>query len=168
MIDRTKPQPFQLSNGSDNRSPDRYVEVLRQFCFDTDPRYQPGDGATFCNIAQWDASRALACEVPHWWIRADGQYGEEEEPINKGILWLAHDGGAYGWSPVTADDAKLAASLGKPTLVTWSNPLGHGHVAWVMPDWSLAQAGAVCGYGIAFPRVFTAAMMSQLQFWAHP
>lgn len=165
--DRTKPMPFAQSNGSDNRSPDNYVAVLKQFGFDVSSRYQPGEGATYCNIAMWDASRALGCEVPHWWVMQNGQYGEQEETINLAIHWLLDAGLDYGWKQVAADYAKQACALGKPTLVTWLNPSGHGHVAWVQPDWTLAQAGATCGYGLAFTQVFSSSMMSQLQFFAH-
>lgn len=167
VLDRLRPMRFVSSNGNDNRSPARYEAVLRQFNFDTSLRYQPAGGDTFCNIAAWDASRALCCEVPHWWNNLNGSYGMQELVINEGILWLGTEGVDYGWTQVDADAAKAAAALGQPTLVTWRNPTGHGHIAWVMPDWTLAQAGASCGYGISFTSVFTPAMMPQLEFWTH-
>ena len=168
LLDRTRPAPYAISNGTDSRDPDAYLLVLKQFGFDTEARYQPGSGNTYCNIAMWDASRALACEVPHWWIRSDMTYGQQEETINASIDWLTSMGGDYGWlNAGSLSAAMLTAQAGQPTLVTWKNPSGHGHVAWLLPDGSLAQAGAKCGYGIPMSQVFTPAMMLELQFFAH-
>jgi len=166
-LDRVHPWPVPLSNGSDARSPAAYLAVLTAFQFNSNPRYQPSPGVTWCNIAAADGGFALGALVPHVWSTPQsGQWSEHT--ANQTIDWLLTTGKDYGWKSVSAAAAKQAAADGLPTLVCWKNPAGHGHLGWVQPDWSLAQAGAKCGYGIPFTDVFTAAMASELLYFVHP
>jgi hypothetical protein len=108
-------------------------------------RYQPRNGATYCNIFAWDWSRALGCEIPHWIDEAGrpAAMGKGRElTINDTITWLKEKGPLNGWFP--------GAGVGEPCIATWRNPNGHGHVSVVRSEgedrWShrYAQAGAVC------------------------
>lgn len=102
-------------------------------------RYQPRNGNTYCNIFCWDWSRALGAEIPHW---IGSGTGRRELTINDTITWLKTEGPLHGWFP--------GAGVGEPSIVTWSNPNGPGHVAVVRREgedrWShrYAQAGATC------------------------
>jgi hypothetical protein len=136
------------------RSAEQLAAVVQQFNVATDARYQPQGGTTFCNIFVWDVTRALAAEIPHWWV------GHE---MNANALydWLSAHGGDYGWTACSADDASAAAAAGKPAVAVWKNPSGGpGHIAVVIPTPDglsgvyIAQAGARCFYGEALNHGF--------------
>lgn len=99
-------------------------------------RYQPRNGATFCNIFCYDWSRAMGVEIPR-------VVDKQEQTINLTIQWLKERGPDAGWFPG-------AGQAGEPSIVTWRNPDGPGHVAVVRSEgadrWShrYAQAGATC------------------------
>lgn len=160
--DRSIPAAYSYSNGSDNRSIAMLAQVLRQFHVDTDPRYQPLEGETYCNIFAWDVSRALACELPHWWR---GQ----EQTANMLERWLMDHGAEYGWLKANASIAQGKACQGYPAIALWANPSGgHGHIAFLMPiaamDIVLAQAGKRCGYDVGYNEAFG---VLPATFWWH-
>lgn len=134
-----EPSQAVLTNGSDNRSPTAYRAVVEQFDVTYNPRYVKRDGKTFCNIFLWDVTRALACEIPHWW-------GTRELNANDIAIWLTAHGADFGWKRITtAESAAKKAALGFPTVAAWHNVGGTGHVAVVIPGKdriSIAQAGA--------------------------
>lgn len=168
MIDRSAPQPFNTSCGSLCRSPLHYVQVVRQFDVESNPRYQAGGGDTWCNLFAWDVTRAFACELPHWVPRTDGVYGMREQTINEGIAWLGGEGFVYGWENCSEDEAQLHAAGGLPTLATYYNPAGHGHVAVVMPSQPgallIAQAGRSNLFNAPLAQGFGSLPVS---FWFH-
>lgn len=155
-----EPSQAVLTNGSDNRSPTNYRLVVEQFDVTENPRYRKRDGKTFCNIFLWDVTRALACEIPHWW-------GTRELSANDVAIWLAAHGEDFGWHRIkTADLAAKRADLGHPTVAAWHNGSGTGHVAVVIPGEdpvSIAQAGVVNlwdvplekGFGTAHPVFYS-------------
>lgn len=168
LMNRLNPAPWSVSNGSADRSPDKYLRCLKQFNFDSQDRYAPENGVTFCNIAASDAAPALGCHIPHVHLNYGSGYTVQEFRANDLYDWFpGEDGRAFGWQPVNADDAKKAAALGFPTVVLWYNPEGPGHIAWVLPDGTLGQAGGKCGYGFAFSQVFTQDMLPKLRYFTH-
>jgi len=169
--------PFARSFGSSARDPATYDAVLEQFGFDSAPRYQPTNGATYCATAAEDAAAACGVVLP----KVYGANCHVGKPINGDGSpfcylqandlqdWLASiDGsgvGGHGWVEAESlADAQAKASLGYPTLATYKNPAGHGHIAFIMSDGTLAQAGAKCGYHIPFGEVFGAL---PARFWYH-
>jgi hypothetical protein len=148
------------------RSPSRLVEVLASLDVENSPRYRvrdtTGDGKpdTFCNIFVWDATRALGCELEHWW-------NGKELSANGLCDWLANVGTHYGWTEVSDFGAALAVVKGKPVVAAWRNPKGTGHVAMVLPPGEggalrIAQAGKrnlfdvelTKGFGVHVPRFY--------------
>lgn len=123
------------------------------------PRYQPRAGNTYCNIFAWDWSRAMGCEIPHV---VDGR----ELTINAGIDWLREKGPLAGWFPG-------AGVVTEPTVVTWRNPEGHGHIAVVRSstgsrwDYRYAQAGATCYADASLGQCFGKPKWQFLQWWHH-
>lgn len=114
-----------------------------------------GDGKpeTFCNTFIVDCCLALGVVVP--WLLA-----------NDLITWLLDD--AKDWVCVDAVDAMHAANRGAPTLATWANADGPGHLAMVVPstdsaEVQIAQAGyrnylrapLATGFGSRPVRFFT-------------
>ena len=124
------------------RGPEQYAAVLAQFDVLLNERYHAREGLTFCNIFVWDVTRAMSCEIPHWWL-------SHELNANAVYDWLRVSGPAYGWQPCTADEAAASASKGEPAVVVWKNMTGKsGHIAVVVPTPAgaegvhIAQAGA--------------------------
>ena len=130
-----------LTCGSSQRSPAMLDEVVAQFRVKEKTRYTPVGKATWCNIFVNDVTRALACEVPHWWLG-------KELTANDMLKWLGDERGLrHGWRSCNTEDAIARASLGFPTVVVWANPNGPGHIAILKglqdrPVPLIAQAGA--------------------------
>lgn len=143
-----------LINTSELREPDLYNAVLNQFGVETNPRYTPRNGNTYCNIFVWDATKAMGAEIPHY-VNSNGEpvaVGKGYELDANGVVnWLENHGENNGWRAISASEAQEFANLGKPTVAAWENSPGIGHVAMVRPggDYSpsngpvIAQAGGV-------------------------
>lgn len=130
-----------LRSNSSNRSATRYADVINQFAVGRNPRYAPRNGNTYCNIFVWDVTRAMGAELPHW---VNGR----ELDANSVNRWLHQSGGANGWRRVDARTAQAYANAGRPSVASWRNPAGIGHIAMVRPGQitsagpAAAQAGA--------------------------
>jgi hypothetical protein len=91
------------------------IDVVHNFAFGL------RDGVTLCNCYVTVCTAALGCPVA---------------PVlaNKQHDWLlSPEGQLAGWMHVDSETARQRAALGYPTLATWANPDGHGHVALVVP-----------------------------------
>lgn len=152
---RWLPADVIVTNAEGARSQSDYLEVLDQFKVETNPRYTPENGQTFCNIFVWDASRAMGAEVPHW-VKPDGSPGthvfpSEETTANKLFDWFPTHGVRFGWSLCGPTQAQASANAGNPTVAVWKNPRpgASGHVAMVVPgEWQyggpwVMQAGRI-------------------------
>lgn len=147
MVDPWVPITPPVTNGCLSRSAVNLRTVIDSFTdslMDPAGRYWPKDGQTFCNIFLWDVTRALACEIPYWWLR-------RELSANDQFAWMMDEGiSRHEWWPVAdADEAgRRAREDGVPTVAMWRNPGGHGHVAIVRPNRyeeqgpRIAQAGS--------------------------
>lgn len=120
-------------------------------------RYQPGNGATFCNIYAHDFCHLAGVYLPRvWWTQpaiaklAAGQtvdplYGNTIEEIraNNLLRWLKDFGGNFGWRQ-TGDLTKLqhAANLGALGLIIARRKEEgkSGHVTMVLPENNLVNA----------------------------
>ena len=122
-----KPLEPPMRGDSSRRSPQALLEITRQFHVAEALRYRPSPGITWCNIYLWDATKALGCEIPHF-------YSGKELTANATCDWLVVNGPLFGWYGVTdAVTAQAHASAGLPVVATWKNPKGHGHVAVCVP-----------------------------------
>jgi hypothetical protein len=162
-VEQWEPVTAPLTNGSDNRTPQRYAAVLEQFEIEKNPRYQPVGDKTFCATLTWDVTRALGCEVPHW------VFGKEIS-ANDLEAWFATAGRRQLWREVIEAEAMETANKGLPTVVNYRNKSGgHGHVAMLRPQVlsdigpQIAQAGTICftkgkledGFGRLPVRLYT-------------
>jgi hypothetical protein len=85
-------------------------------------------------------------QVPHW-VTSGGTARELD--ANGVVDWLVSFGATYGWSKTSATLAQDAANQGRPTIVTYKNPTGIGHMGVIRPGSlpvgslgpALAQAG---------------------------
>lgn len=154
-----------LVNKPDARSRSSYEAVIDQFPVETHARWLPKGGATYCNIFAGDVTRALGCEIPRI-------IESKELPINGVIAWLREHGQSIGWKTATYPDAWQRANMGLPTVGTWLNPNGHGHIVMVRPSDSppmqCAQAGAECFLRGSLGRAFgTLVQQGLVQFFTH-
>ncbi|MCL2671161.1 MAG: SH3 domain-containing protein [Clostridiales bacterium] len=139
-----------LHNLPGARGPVAYNEIIDQFQVETNTRFLPGGGFTYCNIYCWDVMTAMRVHFPHW-LKPDGKtpylpaVGESyaavlalgcyEVNANTYYNWVETNGAAYGWVEVDPTVAQVRANNGFPTITTWKNPTGgSGHVQVVRPE----------------------------------
>lgn len=128
-----------IKNTKGSRSARAYLAVVGQFAIDTNPRYTPRDGMTFCNIFMQDVLAAL--DVPFVYQCANDHYA-----------WFASTGKSCGWKEVSMKEAGKRAQEGYPTIAVLRRS-GHGHVRVIIPrkttdikkyKLAYAQAGSSC------------------------
>jgi uncharacterized protein YukE len=170
-----KPNAPPLTGDSSLRDPIFYDAILNQFAVDKNGRYLPAGGNTYCNIFVWDATRAMGAEIPHW-VDANGNpagvgaAGAHELSANGVVNWLSQHGGRNGWRAVSAAEAQQWANAGKPSVVTFNNPGGTGHVAMVRPGEltdrgpAIAQAG---GHNFNLGHVQDGFYNKPVVYWVH-
>lgn len=175
-IDPWVPVQAPLTNGNDNRSSMRLATVIAQFNVEGAARYKPralNVGAridTFCNIFVSDVTAALACPIPHWWLR-------QEFNVDDMVNWLAK---RSDWAAVSEEEARRAANLGCPTVAAWKQhrlPSGHietGHIAIMMPTPEsvvhpkVAAAGAQCLFDAPITQSFGSDYRTHpMQYFTH-
>lgn len=126
--------------------PAKLREVIKQLDVVKSKRYQPGAGKTYCNIFVTDVCRAMGFAPGHW-VNTSGDPDVQstknmELSANHLVEWLHHHGERYGWLPSERDAALDAAERGHLVIVAWKNPSGKsGHVAILLPEGTIAQAG---------------------------
>jgi uncharacterized protein YraI len=157
------------------RSRDSYDQVIDEFGVDRNPRYQPHDGLTFCNIFVSDVTRAMNAQIPHR-VSASGDPddGGRELTVAGMVDWLHGRGADFGWSQAASgQDAQTAANAGQPTVVI--TPAGvtfdEEHTAIIRPaDFDptngpeMAQAGARCLRAVRLAQIFGS---RPVEFWVH-
>lgn len=102
---------------------------------------------TWCNIFVTDVTDAMGVAPTHW-MSKDGSPskigGEVEMNANRLVRWLAEHGETYGWSEQDRLSAFDAAARGHLVLVVYDSgsDKSSGHVAVLLPEGTIAQAGA--------------------------
>ncbi|MBL8955566.1 MAG: hypothetical protein JNK82_32625 [Myxococcaceae bacterium] len=99
--------PVQSREG--RRSKKIFHQVLAQFAIGKNPRFDPdGPGKPRGHIFVWDVSRAMNCEVPHF-------FGVKELTLAQTVDWLRAEGPSRGW--LRADPKAVVELAGKGQLV---------------------------------------------------
>lgn len=128
-----------IKNQAGRRSARAYLAVIGQFAIDTNPRYTPRDGMTFCNIFMQDVLAAVGVPFVH-------------QCANDHFTWFASSGKSQGWREVSIKEAGKRAQEGYPTIAVLRRS-GHGHVRVIIPrkeadlkkyKLAYAQAGSRC------------------------
>jgi hypothetical protein len=167
------------------RSPELYLEIVRQFDVARSPRYQPRMGNTFCNVFAVDVMAAMGAALPYWVTERGGK-----GPVNEAYFeananwlaaWLATEGHRYGWARCSAEEAVAHARAGQPTVVCWlnwarvdpqHNALRSGHIAVVVPSSKpgvrIAQAGAGNFVDGDVAQGFGSSRLELLNYYWHP
>ena len=140
----------------------QYKLIQAQDAARTNPTYQPNQpsnpGATFCNFATCDISKAVGAPMK------DLYRGNRYALANEAAQQLAN---SSEWHEVLPKDAQNLANQG--TLVIGVQPNGHGHMATVRPETmpgvaaSLGQAPIVNNVGedvnvVAAARAFKSSL----------
>lgn len=145
--DRWKPivfNPGDVISDPTNRNPNLILAIVRSLGLETNARYLPKGGATFCKTAAEDYVAGMNGTFPHW-VNPDGSPAEvgkgSEMNINGGVDWLDQHGADYGWEEMTGDDLLsqilAAVNAGALVLAVWNNPQGgHGHVMIPKPSFA--------------------------------
>ncbi|WP_273321567.1 peptidoglycan-binding domain-containing protein [Vallitalea guaymasensis] len=146
------------------RTPEAYNKLIDQFNVESNPRYVPRGGATYCNIYAWDISIAMGVELPRF-VEIN-QKGNLEDATGKAIgrnlkkgyilyqdeknatatelnanrlaIWLDAQGKNYGWKEITPEEAQKRANEGYMTIscIDESPSIGHVQVVRPTPDGS--------------------------------
>lgn len=147
-----------LTSDATNRSADLYRRVCAQFNVASSPRYLAIPGSTWCNIYVWDATSAMGAEIPHWYDPASGTKTSvgrgSEMRANDMYRWLERQ--LDGWREGTYAEASAHAARGRPAVAAYFNLTAgrSGHVAMVLPNGNIAQAGASNFYDEPVSRGF--------------
>jgi hypothetical protein len=124
--------------------------VIDQFDLESNYRYVPARGYTWCNIFVWDWSIAMSCEIPHWIKDGEISYpqswGAQRSRASAMFDWLIGEGPRHGWKQTNTTYAVELARNGLPVLAAARNDQGPGHMSVILPesldsDVLTAQAG---------------------------
>lgn len=158
--------------------------VIDQFKVESNPRYEPSGGNTYCNVFAWDFANAMNAILPHWVMSPSGNpalpgaIGAREQLANDIADWLEVHGSRFFWAEVTAEEAQMHANAGRPVVAVWKNTGGVGHVAPVRPGDTkpvpmegplLANVGKVNASRVRCMHAFVSAWRSRkVRFWVAP
>lgn len=159
------------------RSATRTEQVTAQFKLESDTRYQPGDGKTWCNIWAWDWSCAMGAEIPHWVDAKDMPCkpfapGGRELSANSLADWFTSAAAkALGWSERRATASVVAeVNAGNVAIAIVAIPGGHGHITPIVPDKlaiHVAHVGSNNRQRCTLAQAFGVALAAKVRFWVH-
>jgi hypothetical protein len=117
-----------------NRSAARLVLLVAEERVETNHRYVPHNGLTYCNSFAAAVCARMGCPIPN-------------KLANDLHEWFSsHLAQALGWESSTAEEAQRLADQGAQAVASWRNQgvdehgaPRHGHIAIVMP--SLGEPG---------------------------
>lgn len=136
-------RPIRIPAASLAFSADKQRQVINELDVEHSPRYKAGGGKTYCNIFVSDFLDAMGLPPTHI-------EGGVEFNANMMIEWLGSPKGeGTGWVKADRADALDAAARGHVVLVAYYNhninPITKrerpGHIAIVLPEGTIAQAG---------------------------
>lgn len=129
------------------QTPDKLHAVVKELDVENAARYKRSAYGTYCNIFVSDVLDAFGVAPSHW-VNPDGSPAPtgtgRELNANGMVEWFQEHGEKYGWvqSPDRAS-AIDAAQRGHLVLVMWHSGSGKpGHIAVLLPEGTIAQAGA--------------------------
>ncbi|MFT3866833.1 MAG: hypothetical protein QM729_21430 [Solirubrobacterales bacterium] len=131
--------------------PDRVRDICLALDPEHNPRYlrnQQGRGETYCNIFASDVCDLFGVPPSHT------QPGYELN-ANGMVRWLTDSGPEFGWVAGDAKTAQDAAARGHLVLLGYDSKSSKpGHIAVLLPEGTLAQAGAKNGMGLTVASIF--------------
>lgn len=179
--------PMSYSSNAAGRSAQRYRSAIDKFNVENNRRYavnQKGTGDTYCNLFVTDVTREMGAEIPHFIDKTNGRPLKSSKEPNATALtanrmndWLNKYGPQYGWRKTTADAAQHYANQGKPSVTSWRNSFGHGHIQMVSPSRNgtydqdrgvaIAQAGSkLINYGY-IEDVYRTSNLKNIEYFVH-
>lgn len=128
-------------------SSDKLRKVIEELDVEHAPRYKASGGRTWCNVFASDVLTAMGLSPSHWVDKlgrplAGPTRGGVELNANGMSRWFEGHGSNYGWVSVGREEAMEAAARGHVAVVTYFNESGgSGHIAILLPEGTIAQAG---------------------------
>lgn len=143
------------------RTASAYSNTINGFNVETNSKYLPSGGTTYCNIFAQDVMKSMDAALPTGTANtmANALYGNNTP----------------GWYSVTFLDAQKRANLGYPTIGIRA-ATGHGHVVVVRPKGSsitllkevqIAQAGSKNYNSNTINYSWVAAELAEVKFYTH-
>lgn len=139
-------QPVKVSASALPSGPDKVRAICKELNPEKNERYKPDARGTWCNIFVTDVVTACGFQPQHWMTSkgAPAPVGKGVEmSANRLVEWLSSTGAAYGWVTADRQTAFDAAARGHLVVCGWRNPepAKSGHVAILLPEGTIAQAG---------------------------
>lgn len=121
--------------------------VVHELDVEKAPRYQADATRTWCNIYVTDVIKAMGHVPGHWMDPKSGEPTEpgtgEEMTANRLVRWFLKHGARKGWIAADRGTAVDAAARGHLVIVGWDSvSKGPGHVAVLLPEGTISQAGS--------------------------
>lgn len=160
----------QLASAKLTIGPEKLHKVIAELDVEHSPRYRSDGRRTWCNVFVTDVLDAHNLQPSHW-MAADGGPASKDPTVvnvelnaNQLLRWMAGHGDKFGWVPAERAVAFDAAARGHLVVVGWdSGQLGKaGHVAILLPEGTIAQAGRTNFVGKTIREGFGAL---PVQFW---
>lgn len=101
------------------------------------PRYQPRNGNTYCNVFTQDFMRERGVpsrDFPH-------------ALANDTNDWFHNQGARHGWRQVSGEEAQSFVNGGGTAVVSRKNPSGHGHIAPIIEGQTEGGAPRISNVG---------------------
>lgn len=125
-------------------------DKVRKVVLELDPanakRYKRNSSGTWCNIFVTDVSDAMGYPPSHW-MGFDGNPSKDgtgmEMRANRLVRWFQQHGERFGWKAADKKTAMEWAAKGHLVIVGWDSRTTEepGHVAVLLPEGTIAQAG---------------------------
>lgn len=148
QLDNKKTEPWKYIEIEASKlpaGPDKLRRVIDELDVENAPRYKARKGATFCNIFVSDVCDAMGFQPSHW-VTKEGEQagvGEGVELNANGMCrWFKAHGARHGWVEADRKTAMDAAARGHFVVAGWDSKTEKpGHVAVLLPEGTIAQAG---------------------------
>lgn len=150
-------------------SAEKLRKVIEELDVEHAPRYKAEGGRTWCNVFASDVLSAMGLPPPHWVSQTGeplpGPASDGVELTANGMAnWLETHGIRNGWVSTGREEAMDAAARGHVAVVTYTAPKGSGHIAILLPEGTIAQAGKLNFVGRTIREGFG---NLPVQFWVN-
>jgi len=142
-----QPMPFTSTSRAHSFAPQQldHAEVVQLLQVESNPRYRPANGVTYCNVAAHDFATLCGVYLPRvWWtpeaVRTNETrvvYGQTVRELNANALffWCQTPGRLFGWRDATLEDAQAHVNKGGFAVIVAvrKDRSRSGHISVIVP-----------------------------------